>query len=298
MHAEPEYPRAESLGVQSTLVRIRSALRNLPAAEDRIARLIIADPLAAAGLSIQELAAAASTSTTSVIRFVRRMGFKHFKELRIELAREATRDAIAVSEFGESPGEIERDDSLAEVVQKVAANEILSISDTARSLDGVALAHAIELIDAARRIDSFGMGASGFVGLDLQQKLTRIGRTALTWREPHAAWTAAATLDSRCVAFGVSHSGDTAEVVRFLRVARANGARTVALTNHQDSDLVRVADVALTTATRETRFRAGALGSRIAQLMVIDCLFTGLALASFERSVESLEKTFDAIYRS
>jgi DNA-binding MurR/RpiR family transcriptional regulator len=53
----------------------------------------------------------------------------------------------------------------------------------------------------------------------------------------------------------------------------------------------------LTTAARETPFRSGALGSRIAQLMVIDCLFTGVAQSSFDDSMAALRTTYDVVHR-
>ena len=52
----------------------------------------------------------------------------------------------------------------------------------------------------------------------------------------------------------------------------------------------------LTTAGRETQFRSGALGSRIAQLMVVDCLFIGVATASFDASMQALRATYDVTH--
>ena len=72
-------------------------------------------------------------------------------------------------------------------------------------------------------------------------------------------------------------------------------ARTVAVTNHSDSPLARAADIVLTTAARESPFRSGALGSRMAQMMIIDCLFVGVAQQSYDSSIEALRKTYLAV---
>lgn len=134
--------------------------------------------------------------------------------------------------------------------------------------------------------------------LDLQRKLSRIGRVALTWPDSHAAWTAAAVFTPGTVAVAISHSGARADTVEFLRLARASGAKTNAITNHRESDLVRHADVVLLTAARETQFRSGALGSRIAQLMVADCLFIGVAQSNCDAAVDALKAIFDAVRRT
>ncbi|WP_043622186.1 MurR/RpiR family transcriptional regulator [Nonomuraea candida] len=281
---------------ETLLIRLRAAMPALRPSERRIAEVFTGDPAAAANLSIAEVAARCATSTTSVVRFYQRMGYAHFKDFRIDLTRAVAREELAVSGLPEASGDIDRHDSLAGIVSKVAMNETLSIADTARSLDMDALGEAVALLLAARRIDSFGVGASSLVGLDLQQKLARIGRTALNWHDSHAAWTSAATLDSACVAVAVSHTGATVDTVEFLAIARRAGAATVAITNFRDSPLARAADVTLTTAARETKFRSGALGSRIAQLMVVDCLFTGVAQASYDASMRALRDTYAVLH--
>ncbi|MFI7113796.1 MurR/RpiR family transcriptional regulator [Nonomuraea sp. NPDC050227] len=280
----------------SLLIRIRAAMPALRPSERRIAETFTGDPAAAANLSIAELAARCATSTTSVVRFYQRMGYAHFKDFRIDLTRAAAREELTTSSLPEVSGDIDRHDSLEGIVSKVATNETLSIADTARSLDMGALGRAVALLLAARRIDTFGVGASALVGLDLQQKLSRIGRTAINWHDAHSAWTSAATLDAGCVAVAVSHTGATVDTVEFLAIARRSGAATVAITNFRDSPLAATADVTLTTAARETQFRSGALGSRIAQLMVVDCLFTGVAAASYDESMAALRNTYAVVH--
>lgn len=278
------------------LTRMRAVLPSLRPSEQRVARAILDNPSGLVNLSIAELAELCGTSTTSVVRFYKRIGYAHYKDMRIELTRDATREKLAHTHLPAVSGDIDREDSLDQIVAKVALNETHSIADTASALDRDALARAVELVLGARRVDCFGAAASSLVGLDLQHKLTRIGRTALNWPDIHTALTSAATLDGSCVAIAISHSGTTTDTVEFLTVARNAGAATVAITNHERSALAGTADVVLTTAARETRFRSGALGSRIAQLMVIDCLFTGVAQATYDASMAALRSTYAAVH--
>lgn len=260
-----------------------------------MAQAILADPVAVAEWSVTKLATHCATSTTSVVRFYRRLGYRRHQDLRLDLTREFVRETFEHPVRSAVSGDISQEDSLTDIVAKVARNEALAISDTAEVLDIVALGKAVAAVAAARRVDVFGVGASAFVGLDLQQKLIRIGRTTLTWPDSHSAWTSAAVLDRECVAIGISHTGTTADTVRFLTLAADAGAVTIAISNYASSALAAVADVTLTTAARETRFRPGALGSRIAQLMVIDCLFTGVAQVSYGKSIEALRQTYAAV---
>lgn len=291
----PENP-IERPDSRNVLVRIRAAIPSLRPSERRVGWLFLDNPADTAGLSISEVAAQSGTSTTSVVRFYKGIGYAHYKDLRTDLTKEATRADMQNTRLLAVTGDINREDSLDEIVSKVAFNETMSIADTAKTLNIEELTRAVALVKSARRVDSFGVGASSFVGLDLQQKLSRIGRTALNWPDSHSAWTAAATLDASCVAVAVSHTGATIDTFEFLSLAHEAGAATIAVTNFSDSPLGRAADVVLTTAARETRFRSGALGSRIAQLMVVDCLFTAVAQASFDKSMAAVRTTYSAVH--
>ena len=78
-------------------------------------------------------------------------------------------------------------------------------------------------------------------------------------------------------------------------MARRHGARTIAVTNFPLSPLAKSADIVLTTAARETTYRSGAMSSRIVQLMVIDCLFIGVAQSVLPDARKALEETATAV---
>ncbi|MGH3914050.1 MAG: MurR/RpiR family transcriptional regulator, partial [Pseudonocardiaceae bacterium] len=153
----------------------------------------------------------------------------------------------------------------------------------------------IEALVAAPRVDVYGVGASGFVALDFQQKLHRIGHVAFAWSDVHMALTSAALLRPDDVAVGISHTGATTDTLDFMGEARNRGATTVALTNFPRSPITDLADHVLTTAARETTFRSGATSSRIAQLTVVDCLFIGVAQLRLDTAREALQSTRDAV---
>ncbi|MFN8622346.1 MAG: serine hydrolase [Chloroflexota bacterium] len=279
------------------LVRIRSVLPGLRPAEQRVAQAVLRDPAAVSQRSIGALATDCDTSPATVLRFCRAVGYAHYPELRLALARESGR-AAAGAGAGTGPlptGDISPTDTLAEIVAKIAWSDARAIEDTAAMLDLASLEHAIDAVVAAARVDIHGIGASGFVAQDLHQKLHRIGLLTSVWPDPHAALTSAALLGPADVAIAISHTGTTIDTIEALGVAAAHGATTIAITNFGDSPLARAATHVLTTAARETTFRSGAMSSRIAQLAVVDCLFVGVAQRSYERTMLALERTFAAV---
>ena len=267
---------------------------SLSPAERRVAQVVVDEAPTAARLTITELAERAGTSETTVIRFCRAMGFKGYPELRLTLATEAGRSAEAGPGGAEMGSDISPTDDLEQVVKTIAFADARAVEDTAAQLDIVQLDKVIECVAKARRVDIYGVGASGFVAQDFQQKLHRIGHVAFAWSDLHIALTSAALLDERDVAFGISHTGTTLDTIEAFAEAGRRGATTVALTNFPKSPIAAAADLVLTTAARETTFRSGATSSRLAQLTVVDCVFVGVAQRTYAETRRALEVTFEA----
>lgn len=273
----------------SILIRVRGALPSLRPAEQRVAEAVLADPAGVSERSITSLARLCRTSETTVLRFCRALGLAGYPELRIALARAAQGEEDDRASGTASDGEIVETDSLAEMVAKITYADQRSIADTGAAVDVVALAAAVDAIAKARRVDVYGVGASALVGQELHGKLHKLGVASCVWADPHAALSSAAGLGSDDVAIGISHTGTTIDVIDALRVARTRGATTIGITNFDRAPLVAQSDVVLTTAARETTFRTGAMSSRVSQLVLVDCLFTGVAMRSYDRSVSALD---------
>jgi DNA-binding MurR/RpiR family transcriptional regulator len=275
-------------------VQARGLMPSLSPAEQRVAHVVINAGAGASRFTITELAERAGTSETTVIRFCRAMGFGGYPELRLTLAAEAGRAAEAAPGNEEMGSDISPDDSLDEVVKKIAFADARAVEETAAQLDVAELERVVGRVAKARRVDIYGVGASAFVAQDFQQKLHRIGRVAFAWCDLHIALTSAALLGKQDVAFGISHTGTTMDTIEAFTEAGRRGATTVALTNFPKSPLAAVADFVLTTAARETTFRSGAMASRLAQLTVIDCVFVGVAQRTYAQTKRALEATFEA----
>lgn len=279
------------MSIQTT---IATAVETLPPTLARIARTVRDNPSIVVDCTINELAAACDTSVASVVRFCRAIGAGGYAALRVSLATELGRESVQFKEPRGFGSEISAGDSLREATSKIAALELLAIEETIGNLDYDVLESAIDAIDASERLLLFGIGASRLAADDLGHKLLRIGRSAIVLSDAHEASAAAALTATRSVAIGFSHSGTTLETLRFLQTARATGTATIAIAGAADSPIAREADHILLTHARESRFRAGAMVSRIAQLALVDALFIGVAQRRHAHSVHALQRTADA----
>ena len=79
-------------------------------------------------------------------------------------------------------------------------------------------------------------------------------------------------------AVAISHSGESQEVLRALKVADGFGAKTIALTNHPASSIATTAQICLYTAAQESLAYGYPPGARVAQVGLVDILYACMAL--------------------
>ncbi|GAA4073633.1 MurR/RpiR family transcriptional regulator [Nonomuraea soli] len=277
-------PRADTL-----VATVRGVLPSLTPAAQTVAKLILEDPATVARSTITELSAASGTSEATIVRTARLLGFAGYPQLRLALAAAAAQPDRLV------PGDLAPDDPLSEVIVKVSRSETEAINDTVAQLTSEKLGAVVDAIVGAPRIHAYGVSASGLVAADMAQKLMRIGLASHAFNDAHLALTSAVLLKPGDVAIGISTTGETPDVLEPLRRAGEAGATTVAITNNPRSTIAEVAEHVLISAGRETEFRPGALASRISQLLVVDCVFVGVAQRTYDTSQEALRSTRVAV---
>lgn len=287
-------PTDHSESTTPVTVTIRGRLPDLQPAMRRVGQYVLDNPARVTSMTISDLAEICDTSETTVVRFCRELGLRGYPVLRLALATEMGGREKSVDRTHMN-GDISVGDDLAAVVEKIAFADARAVEDTAKALSIPELEAVVATLVIAPRVDIYGVGASSFVGADLQQKLHRIGRIAFSFFDSHAALVSAALLKKGDVAIGISHSGMTIDTIDALSLARSRGAITVAITNSPRSPISAVADHILTTAARETTFRSGATASRLAQLTIVDCLFVGVAQQTYAESTEALRATYEAV---
>ncbi|MBU9844023.1 MurR/RpiR family transcriptional regulator [Rahnella ecdela] len=271
--------------------RLNALQGSFSPAEKRIITIIRLDPPGVANMGVTELAKYAETSTATVVRTSKRLGFSGYPALRLALAAESSSpmpvDMPLAADIGEN-------DSPKQILQKLLEFEVKGASETTQLLSAATLEQAVSVLSQARRIDIYGAGASGLVAQDFCQKLRRIGVVAQSYGSTDESLVSACQLAAGDVALAISHSGKTAGVVEALSQAKAAGATTLAITANGRAALVRKADVVLRTSNREMGFRAAAMASRTSQLLIIDCLYIGVA-QRLPGAREALRKTHDAV---
>lgn len=272
------------------LSMLKEMLPKLPPSERKIAKYILKNPEEAINLTALELGKRSSTSGAAVIRLCKSLDLKGLQDLKFRIAGDLQKTT------DEGFRDIKPNEPLKSVVDKMVNNSILAIKETAELINTAELNKAIQLLEKASSIHFVGVGASGIIAQDAQQKFLRINKTAYAFTDMHMATTLVANASEEDVVVGISYSGETDEVARVLELAQQKNIQTISLTKYGSSSISKHADVRLySSATKEPTFRSGATSSRIGQLQIIDILFIGVASNSYDETIDRLEATREAI---
>jgi arabinose-5-phosphate isomerase len=123
--------------------------------------------------------------------------------------------------------------------------EARAVNALGRALDG-SFAAAVELIVRGRgRLVVSGMGKAGFIAQKISATFASTGTPSLFLHPADALHGDLGRIAAGDVLMALSHSGETAEVVRLIGPAKRVGARVLAVTAEAGCTLSRLADLTL-----------------------------------------------------
>lgn len=167
----------------------------------------------------------------------------------------------------------------------------MSLEDTKNLVDPDVMRQCISLIQNARIVYMFGMGASLCAAKDAYLKFLRLNKLCFVNEDWHSQLIQArnATKDDLGIVF--SYSGNTVEVVECMKALKQNHTPIIAITRCVSSPVSELADQKLYTTANESLFRSGAMSSRISQLNIVDILYTALTSDHYDTSLNQLSRT-------
>jgi RpiR family carbohydrate utilization transcriptional regulator len=262
---------------------ITNGLASLNKSETKVAQAILLDPEAATRSSIASLAKKADVSEPSVNRFCKRFKTAGFPDFKIQLAKSLVSGVRFVNR------NVDEGDQVDSYTPKIFDS---TINDLARVRDNISHKIVNDVVDqliAANRIYFFGLGTSGAVARDAENKFFRFNLPVSFHDDVLMMRMLASTGSPGDVFFVISHTGRTKEIVDIVQIAMKNDAMVVALTSPK-SPLAMLSSISLEVDVPENTDEYMAMTSRIVHLVILDVLATGFTLRRGPEFLTHLEK--------
>ncbi len=241
MHTRP--PEAVSKATVATVIA-----RNYPALSEshrRTADFVLARPLDAATMTIDELALGAKVSIATANRFVRALGFGKYAEFRAKL----------VETFKETMAPVERlrigqqaTASAGSVVADAMQEDLDNVQKTLHALSAEACDRAVSLILGARRVYTLGFGVSAYIASFAANGLLPFCqdvRFLAAEGGGEQALRRMLAIGAGDVLIAVSIPRYSRETVEIAGMARTRGATVIAITDGPAAPLAGLANLTL-----------------------------------------------------
>lgn len=255
----------------SVFDKISQAYYDLTAAEKKTADYIMAHQQRSQFLSIAELAERSGVAEATVSRFCRRLGYAGFNAFKLAIANASSareRDSSMLS------GPVEPTDSFREMCQKLFQAEHTAMLQTIDSIRAEQISAAADALSAASKVLCMGQGGSMLMAAEACHLFATVCGKFFTVQDSHSQLLAAVNMAPDDLLFFFSYSGATRDMMETMQAAKNSGAKILLVTRFPQSPGARLSDYILPCGSNESLLQLGSVPAKIAQLFLLDLLFT------------------------
>ena len=267
--------------------RISGEYYNLTAAEKRVADYILSHRTQCQHMSITELAEASGVAEATLSRFARQLKYKSYNEFRMDMAKTAPAYPAEMSLLS---GEVNPGDSFSEVIRKLYTADVDAITQTLELIDEKRIRLAADVLEQAEKVFCMGQGGSQIMAEEAAHLFTTVECKYFAVADSHTQVITAATMTEKDAVLYFSYSGATKDMMHTLNVAGGNGAKIVLITRFPNAPGARLADVVLQCGSNESPLQLGSVPARIAQMYLLDVLFSEYCRRDLKACRESRER--------
>lgn len=241
--------------------------------------------------SISEIAKESGVGESTITRFSKKLGFSSFQDFKVTLASE-TNDMHTNNIIDES---IDNKEHSKETCKKILHNNIYVLESTSQVINYDDIHRCTDMIRNASRVFFIGVGYSGIIAQDINYKCMRIGINSNYFSDTHTIFMISSILTKDDVLVCISHSGETEDIIKAINIAKANDAKVISVTKNCNSQISKLSDISLSYVSNETIFETGSMYSKLAQMFILDLIYTQLVKDMGGIAINNQLKTTDAI---
>jgi len=280
-----------SLDRQSIFVRIGTEYYTFTVSEKKLADFILASQDSVAGMSISELASACEVADATVSRFCRRLGYKGYQDFKFAIG------SALINQMQDNPlsGEISKEDSVDVISKKLLNANTLAMTQTMEVIDAEAIKEAANMLRNASRVMCMGQGGSMLIASEAAHLFSTVSNKFLAVSDAHIQAISAAMMDKKDVLLFFSYTGSTLEMLDTLKIAREQNGKVILVTRFPNSPGAGLADIVLQCGANENPLQSGSVAARIAQMYLMDVLFSEYTRKNMEEAKENRNRIAQAL---
>ena len=277
---------------ESIFEKISRDYYDFTASEKKTADFIMNHQHDAQYMSIAELAEASDVAEATVSRFCRRLGYPGYSALKLAVANAA---AHVQQDDPALYGQIEESDSFEDMCRKLYTADAAAMNQTLELVNREAVKEAAAILEKAEKVFCMGQGGSMYLAMEAAHVFSTVSNKFFAVSDDHLQAITAATMTERDVIFYISYSGATRDMMDTLSIARDQGAKIILLTRFPKAPGAALADTVLQCGSIESPLQMGSVAAKIAQLYLIEIVFSEMCRNHMETCLRNREKIAEAL---
>ncbi|CEK35808.1 MurR/RpiR family transcriptional regulator [Paraclostridium sordellii] len=241
---------------------------------------------------ISQIAKESNIGEATITRFSKKMGFNGLQDFKVTLAQEISSLSKNKNIINSN---IENNEPVVDTAKKLLISNINTLESTVDIINGQDIHKSSQLIINAKRIYFVGIGYSGIIAQDSNYKFMRIGLNCVSFDSSHTMIMMASIMEKGDLLIAISHSGETDEIIKTVKLAKENEVDVISITKKKESSLKDISDIHLEYISEETLLETGSISSKLAQIFLIDLIYTQVVKEISSEAIDRKIKTTDAI---
>jgi len=262
---------------------IKGRGNQLSQAQRKLLEYVLAHEEEAVFLKIGDLARQGKVSLATVSRLSRALGFRGFPEFQRELQRLFRHRLTTTSRLQNT---VKKTAGEKNILAKVLQNDMVNIAETLKQTSPAEFQRFVKSLASAARIVIVGLRSAHSLAVFMAVALEFLQKEVwLVQPGMGDMWDRLTGLKKGDVVVGISFPRYTKQTVEVLRFAKAQGLKTLAITDTLLSPLAHYADHVLTARYKMDSF----IESFTAAFSLINALVTALGIQSPQNTYASLQ---------
>lgn len=243
--------------VKSVVPIIESNYDNFTTVEKNIAEFFIGNQKKI-DLSAKAVAERLYVSEASLSRFAKKCGYRGYREFVYQYEKT----------FVEKQESITGNSRMVLNAYQELLNKTYSLMDEAQ------VGRIARSLSKAERVFACGKGSSGFAADEMELRFMRIGVDINAINDNDIMRMQTVFRDKRSLIFGISISGERAEVMYFLEESHKRGAKTVLITAHNRPELDEFCDEVVLIPSLKHLNYGNVISPQFPILVMIDIIYS------------------------
>lgn len=245
-------------------------------------------------ISITDLSAACDVAVSTISVFCRKLKLAGFNDFKLELAKAAL---IAGNRAPSSVAneEILLDDSVGTVMEKVYNTNQDALNKAYHMLQEGPVRQAVELMSRAGQVVCLGQGNHSIVAEAAWAQFSTASSKFKTAQDSHLQAVVLSTLAENDVVLYFSYTGATHELLEAAELIASRRAKLILVTRFLNAPASAFADTVLLCGPNELPLQFGSIAAIMAQMYVVDVLFSEYCRQNHEEAERCREAVGKAL---